>query len=185
MAAAAAAHSAASLTGVPSASALLHSFEWHPPPSLAPCPIVIDAAMVKGVRALDGRTIRDVLGASGWGGVEEALLAYRGSSLPFDALLALLAHVAGTPVTDVYEQLSLAHLERAARIHGIALSAEQKEQARLQKEEAKQARHIASELRAFTNSLLRAVEVGGGDARIAALSYGAAAWAGRVPPPPL
>ena len=39
--------------------------EWAPPDVLAPRPVVVDAAMVRAVRATDGRGAREVLGPAG------------------------------------------------------------------------------------------------------------------------
>ena len=61
--------------------------------------------MLRGLRGSDGRLARDVVGSGGWDGVDAALDAYRGSSLGFEGLVALLAHVLHTRIADVYQQV--------------------------------------------------------------------------------
>ena len=172
---AAAARAAAGVGGAtanePGDSTLLESYEWSPPAAPAPRPVAIDAALVRSLRAADGRSAREVLGAVGWSGVEALLEAYRSSSIGFEGALAVLAQLLGMALRDVHEQLRLGVLEREARSLGLAMSAEAKAAREQQKEEARMQREITKEIKAVTGMMLRAVETGGGDALGASVAY--------------
>ncbi|KOO31201.1 hypothetical protein Ctob_004684 [Chrysochromulina tobinii] len=149
---------------------------WLPPPPLAAVPVPIDAALVRSVRAFDGRPAREFTGAAGWEAVEAGLEAYKSASLSFDGLVGLLAHALSTPdcvtsVPDVYGQLHLSVLERAERLHGVALSAEARAARERAREEARSARALAAEVRTWLARVTRAVEHGFGNASSTLMAY--------------
>jgi hypothetical protein len=96
--------------------------------------------------------------------------------LSFDGLVGLLAHALSTPecvtsVPDVYGQLHLSVLERAERLHGVALSAEARAARERAREEARSARALAAEVRTWLARVTRAVEHGFGNASSTLMAY--------------